>query len=222
MSVKPTITIDLWGTLIKGSPQFAKAKIDLVKKYFPGTYRDSFIERCFVEAKNELNAVIETTGWMPDQEIIFRHFLAKIGVHKRVVGEFAEFIREYQKLAIEIPPEIYSDETIEYLTKMRKIGEIVLSSNTMMIGSESLEVILRKNRLARLIDYYKFSDVQKVSKPHSVMYHSKYHIGDNKITDGLGAERAGSISFRINSNDKTIKDAYHFIAQSENIPGTVL
>jgi hypothetical protein len=40
-----------------------------------------------------------------------------------------------------------------------------------------------------------------------------FHIGDNILTDGIGAEIAHSSPIIINSNKQTIKDAYNIIIQ---------
>ncbi len=45
---------------------------------------------------------------------------------------------------------------------------------------------------------------------------SKYHIGDNPITDGIGAELAGSIPIIINSNSNNIRNAYNIISKARD------
>lgn len=211
------ISIDLWGTLIKSSPHFVNAKVELTKKYFPNLETD-FILNCYSETKKQLNDLIEQTGFQPNTELMFTLLFSKLsGTY--IKREFLyEFAYAYQKLAMEISPQLYSEETLHYLTKLSKLGNLYLSSNTMLISGRTLGVILNKLDIAKKFSQYYFSDQVGNSKPHKAMYgYSNWHIGDNVRTDDVGAFCAGSKSIIINSNDKTIKDAYNIIAQVRSI-----
>lgn len=211
------VSIDLWGTLIKSSPLFVDAKVELTQKYLGTNKNREHILRCFADTKKQWNDIIEHTGIQPQQEDIFKLLYSKVNGGYDDFSFINDYIKEYQHLAVNIIPDIYSDETIHYLEKISmQCVYLNLSSNTMMINSNSLNSILDDLEIDIYFDRLKYSDELKVSKPNKQMYgNSKFHIGDNILTDGLGARLAGSIPFIINSNDKTIKDAYNFIVQNK-------
>jgi len=206
------ISIDLWGTLIKSSPFFIKSKVVLTQKYFDAT--ENHILESFSQTKKQLNSIIENTGYQPTKEIIFNLLFSKLNGCYANFNFFNEYYFEYQKLANLILPQIYSTITIDVLKELTKIGVLYLSSNTMMINGNSLETIINTLGFGYLFNKMYFSDKVGVSKPNSLMYgNSNYHIGDNILTDEIGALCANSTPIIINSNDKTIKDAFDFIIQ---------
>jgi FMN phosphatase YigB (HAD superfamily) len=208
------ISIDLWGTLIKSSPDFVDAKVALTKKYFD--IEPEKILKAYSDTKKELNSLIEQTGTQPSTDLMFGLLFSKLNGGYCTHGCISDkFIDEYQKLALDIPPIIYSNETIPYLAELYKIGKLHISSNTMLISGDSLGHILGTRKLDHYFDHFLFSDQVGKSKPHSRMYgYSNFHIGDNEITDGAGPKLINSTPIIINSNNKTIKDAYDFIVQN--------
>lgn len=215
------ISLDLWGTLIKSTPTFKHEKFNLIKKYFSGCSLEE-IAIAFEDTKRELNCIIESTGWQPTQEIIWKHLFSKLdGGHPLHHLDRMHIIDEYQFLFCKYPPEIYSYLTGEFLIKLNKIGNLHISSNTMFATGNSMKCSLPFNE--KLFTMMHFSDeYPNVAKPHSSMFRSPYcqlhyHIGDNPRTDGWGAENAGVIPIIINSNDKTIEDAYNIIASRQGI-----
>lgn len=210
------ISIDLWGTLIKSSPSFVDAKVALTKQYFPG--ETEFILKCYSETKKQLNDLIEHTGFQPSAELMFTLLFSKLSGNYSKTDFLYAFAQEYQHLAIKLTPQLYSEETLEYVTKLSKLGNLYLSSNTMLIKGRTLETILQKLGLASKFSQFYFSDQVGHSKPHKAMYgYSNWHIGDNTLTDDIGAFCVGSKPIIINSNSKTIKDAYNIIAQVRSI-----
>lgn len=210
------VSIDVWGTLIKASPTFTQKKVELVKKYFPSLIdSDEFILKSFKDTKNIYNDIIENSGgYQPCISSIFTYLFSKLQSGYNKVSFVKEFIDEYQNLTITDGPVLYSEETTIYLEQLSKKADLVISSNTMLIDGNSLLDCLSRLGVAKFFKDAAFSDQMQVAKPHWMMYMgSNYHIGDNTLTDGIGATNAGSISIIINSNDKTIKDAYNFIIQ---------
>jgi FMN phosphatase YigB (HAD superfamily) len=210
------ITIDCWGTLLKASPTFKKTKVALVKEYFPSLKdNDEHINKCFNDTKKLFNDIIENSGGcQPTITNVFTYLLSKLNMGYKKFEFLDEFIENYQMLAFNDGPTIYSEETLEYIEKLSKDAKLVVSSNTMFICGDVLLDFLSRTGLAKFFKETLFSDQLKVAKPHVKMYHgSQFHIGDNEITDVIGANNAGSCGILINSNTKTIKDAYNFIIQ---------
>lgn len=211
------ISIDLWGTLFRSSPDFVDAKVALTKRYFKALDNKQILE-CYSDTKKELNAIIEQTGMQPSERVIFTLLFSKLSDGYENFELFEKFVFEYQFLAQNIPPHIYSEETKDAILRLSEIGKLYISSNTMFISGTSLKTIIFNAGIGRYFDRFYFSDQIGESKPSRVMYgHSNYHIGDNVYTDGIGAKCANSHPIIINSNDKTLTDAYNFITQNQGI-----
>lgn len=211
------VSVDLWGTLIRSSPEFVNAKVALTNKYFKNISSD-FILECFKQTKNQLNNIIENTGWQPKEREIFTLLLTKLNQGYGKFDFLEDFIEDYQNLSKKIKPQLYSDETKKYLGLLSKSNALNLSSNTMMINGNSLKFILDKLEISQYFTKLLFSDQLGYSKPSPIMYgNSNFHIGDNSVTDGVGAEIAKSRSIIINSTKITIKDAYYIITQESRI-----
>ena len=208
------ISLDLWGTLIKSSPNFKVVKANFVREFFNVNYSDEEVEKAFYQTKLHFNSIIEVTGWQPNTEQILRVLFSNLGInYNRFTDKQAiSFYRMYQELAINNPPIIYSNDTIQGLRDLVQEGNTLkLSSNTMFINGESLKIILKSLGLVYCTFHY-FSDMMGYAKPHPGMYTtSNFHIGDNVLTDKYGPEKLGIPSFIINSNDKTLTDAVNYI-----------
>ena len=217
---KPIVTIDCWGTLLKSSPAFKTMKNNLIRDIFSGGFGDNWIDRAFINTKEKLNYIVEATGAQPSKHTIFNLLFKELGLKYDYTRVSKGFVDDYQALALEYAPEIYSTETLLYLQKLSSIAELHLSSNTMFIQGLTLFQIFQKIGLNRYITSYNFSDKVGKSKPHPSMYNvnhefSKYHIGDNPLTDGSAPSLLGINSIIINSNNQSIKDAYSFIEKRE-------
>jgi FMN phosphatase YigB (HAD superfamily) len=209
------VSIDCWGTLIKASPTFKLKKVELVKKYFPSLTNDEFILKCFSDTKKTFNDIIENSGGCQPPIInIFTYLFTKLNGGYDNFGFVIPFIDEYQNLSITDGPVLYSEETTLFLEKLSKDADLVISSNTMLIEGVTLLDNLSRLGISKFFKEALFSDQVKAAKPSKVMYaNSNYHIGDNILTDSIGAINAGSTPIIINSNEKTIKDAYNLIIQ---------
>lgn len=206
------ISVDCWGTLIKSSPLFTEAKIKLIKQYFYISTKEDIL-KSFSETKKQLNSIIEHTGFQPSEIIIFTLLFSKLNNSYKSFPFLEKFAYEYQQLSIQYPPELYSEETVEYLCKLKELGPLYISSNTLFINGASLKKILQHHKIDNYFDKFYFSDEMHVSKPDKKMFGgSHFHIGDNINTDFVGATVAGSKPIIINSISSTIKDAYDNIA----------
>ncbi len=207
------ISIDCWGTILKSSPTFLSEKRKLVNKYIPCT--DDYIDSCFSMTKKVFNDVIENSGGcQPSTDYIFTYLLSKLNGSYDSFSFLNEFINDYQKLAIANSPIVYSNETKEALEKLSQKHTLIISSNTMLISGNTLKFCLDHVGIGKYFSHFNFSDNLKKAKPHKAMYHkSNFHIGDNIITDKIGAVNAGSKPIIINSTNLTITDAINIILQ---------
>ncbi len=209
------ISIDVWGTLLKSSPNFLIEKRELVNKHTPFVSADKTIDECFLLTKKIFNDIVENSGGLqPHIESIFTYFFTKLNNGYGSFPFLYDFINDYQQLAIASSPVPYSDETLGVIEKLSKEHELVISSNTMLITGDTLEVCLQNIGLGKYFTHFNFSDIMGLAKPNKAMYsNSDYHIGDNELTDFKGAAMAGSKPILINSNYKTILDAHNIISQ---------
>ena len=74
---KPIVSIDLWGTLIKASPIFKEKKVKLIREYFPEFDEDD-IFKAYRKTKEQLDFIIERTGWQPEYRDIWIIFLSHL------------------------------------------------------------------------------------------------------------------------------------------------
>lgn len=200
------ISVDLWGTLIKSSPQFHKAKIDLVAEYFKIGESKTIDSFSFV--KKFLNSIIEREGYQPEKSDILNFLCRNFDPAGNFEGSYQDFYEDYQELAIKYPPVPWDSDTMTCLYLLSKDHELVLSSNTLLINGDSLTKILHDNGISVFFDKMNFSDQMCCAKPNAKMYDSsEIHIGDNPITDGVGAVNAGCKSIIVNSNGISLREA---------------
>lgn len=212
------ISVDLWGTVIKANPQFIPAKLSLIREYFPQLSEEK-VSQAFQKVKNEFNSIIEETGYQPAEKTLYTKLFSQLNGGYANFKNLNYFITDYNNLAFNYHPLIFSQETSKYLEKLSEIGQLTVSSNTMFIRGSALLSALRALNIQKYFKSFNFSDERFCSKPSPSMYYcgdkfSDYHIGDNVITDGLGPSLVGSKSIIINSNEKTIKDAFNIITQN--------
>lgn len=213
----PVISFDLWGTLIKPSPTFSEEKIKLVHSFVRGNLPEGKINHAFNSAKQKLNAVIEGTGYQPPEKVIFQLLFTELnwgGYYE--YQRMPEFIKKYQELAINNPPVLYEEATLSVIHELQKKHILVISSNTMFLRGETMKEILSIVGLKKYFSSFYFSDEKQIAKPNVKAYNhtAAYHIGDNFVTDDIGAVLAGIKPIIINSNSKTIKDAFNEIVNS--------
>jgi putative hydrolase of the HAD superfamily len=217
MTNKPIISIDLWGTLIKPSPSFKEAKYKLVQSYFRH-WDIKDIEGRFSTIKRVADNKVESTGWQPKINWLWSGILLDIIFTSKLQREtiLSELKKNYANLAIEDSPSLYADYTKDVLEEMSSRYQLVLSSNTLFLEGWVLKRILDKLDISKYFTKMNFSDELGVAKPNKLMYSdSKYHIGDNPITDGDGAWNAGSYPILINNDFGSLKTALNFIERME-------
>lgn len=209
------ISMDVWGTLLKASPLFKEKKIELMKEYVGDTYPSHYIENAFKEVKSHFDFIIERSGYQPTLSTLWDTLFSYFNTD---LLDKAGLINEYQSLAIKYPPSLYDENTEKVIQLLSSRDILSISSNTLFIKGLTLRKILENHGVAKYFKKMYFSDEVGLSKPNKYMYEgSIIHIGDNPITDGEGARNAGCLPVIINSNNKTIKDAYNEIFCSNPI-----
>ncbi len=209
---KKTISIDLWGTLVKSSPLFRNAKNELVKQYF-SDLTDEDIENDFKKTKKQLNDIIVATGWQPELEIIYNLLYSNLSNNKLAYNKQLNFETEYQLLSLQYPSLIYSDKTLLYLKKFSTQFNVILSCNTMFLTGDTIKMLLKKIGIFEYFNDFKFSNELKCAKPNKLLYgDSDYHIGNYYKTDFEAPTDYRIKSILINGKyPDDIETAYNFI-----------
>lgn len=216
---KNIVSIDCWGCLIKSAPAFHAAKLELTKQYFGLDEEHS--ANAFKAAKVSLDTKIEATGIQPTnlaiwEHLFYTHLVPGMGATR---GVMKKFYHDYQALALRYPPVMFNSGIEEGLRRLSESFDLILSSNTLLINGTTLANVLKSLGLSKYFSSMNFSDKLGCAKPNPRMYgESKFHIGDNPITDGIGAENAGSTSIIIHSNGRTLMEAVEIIEKTLLIP----
>lgn len=219
------IGFDLWGTLMKSNPLFKEAKKILFKKYFP-EYTPKECDNALEYAKRDLNSLIESSGMQPARGVMLNQFyyrltgsldLSSVQVEKKL----REFDDDYQKLVLIFPPLWYDKNSLRVLTDLLLSDEhlVYIITNTLFIDGQIIKNVFLDKNLSEIPIIS--SSNRNVSKPHPKIVEDFRHpldlvIGDNLITDGGLARNLGIDFFQINTNNKTIIDAYKHIESASN------
>lgn len=207
------IGFDLWGTLVEANPLFKERKQDLFKKHFPYSPSVNF-EGEMLSIKTDLNNIINDSGWQPSDELIINLIATRFGTS----GDKAtRFLLDYQRLAIVYAPLLILPTTKQILENLaKKDYELHIISNTMFIKGDALREHLHFLGIGQLFKSMRFSDSVKYAKPDIRIFSSQkldYFVGDNAHVDGTYAKKIGARFIQINTNDKTIEDAYDIITK---------
>lgn len=205
------VGFDLWGTLVKGSPNFHEAKRTLIKQYF--TISPNVFLEAMDNTKKVINPYMAMSGQQPTRyEIlnVLQHNLGFEYSNENIRKSLFEFYEDYNKLYTIFPFEPFSNDTLEYYNKIRSKHKIAIVSNTMFIRHESLQPYVEQLFGPSI---FIGSSSREYCKPDRNVFNSKlsYFIGDTPETDGEYAESVGAQFIQINTNDQTIEHAYDII-----------
>jgi putative hydrolase of the HAD superfamily len=215
---------DLWNTLIKGNPVFSRERAKYIKNYFNLTKNSvEEIMFSFTETSRKYNKLNELSGLHVDAKILYADALNHFGI-EIYNDEITLLETKINELFLMYPPKLYSDDTLEILTLLKKKKKgLLIVSNTGFIRGETLFKVIN-SLFPKIFVSCIFSDEVGYSKPHknifskaqkvtsyipslySVEKDKIIHIGDSFTADINGATQYCIDCFQINSNEKTIKD----------------
>jgi putative hydrolase of the HAD superfamily len=215
---------DLWNTLIKGNPEFSRARAKHIKTAFNLTefsIEDIMIK--FTETSRKFNKLNEMSGIHSDAKILYASALSDLGIELSY-EEISNLESKINELFLMYPPKLYSEETLEILKQLKKKKKgLIIISNTGFIRGETLFKVINA-LFPKIFLCCIFSDEVGFAKPHGNIFYkaekatsyipSLYsvekskiiHVGDSSTADVEGAKRYGIDYFLINSNEKKIQD----------------
>lgn len=205
-------SFDLWLTLIKSNPEFKQKRAEYFFKHF--NRKKLSLDRVIEIIRNVdimCNTVNECTGRSIDAFEMYAMILHKLEYDMSQIGtsELVSIYHNCDQIMQHYPPEIYSEETIPSLIKLKELGaSLSILSNTGFIKGQSLKSHLQRLNIAHLFDFMIFSDQVDLSKPSVELFEfmiikSRHlhqhilHIGDSVSADKVGANKAGIASLII-------------------------
>lgn len=217
------ITFDLWGTLIKGSPDYKLKRAQFIQQH-SDKHSIEEINKTIAEIKASFDSLVEAHGFHYNSLTVYNTIVKELGIHLTLDG--FELRSKCHNLFLEHPPHLYSDETKNVLESLSKQVPLYLISNTVLIDAGILRQALTKLEIDKYFKKLFFSNEVGVSKPNLNIYKLAHeticerkefvlHVGDNEITDYNGAKTYGFQAKRINSNKHNIK-TIEFLLKNQN------
>jgi len=190
------VSLDNWNTLAIPNPKFAQARMEFLSE--KTNYDIVEVTKQYRSVKKEMDDKAEKEGLGFATETVIGKLLKRFDIHpNRYKVDYVSkgFIKLFRKY-----PPIILDEIKDALKLLDAKGITYnVTSNTNFISGYTIKkTILHDINFAFTL----FSDEELFSKPHQAMFdkiveksgvkrENILHIGDNKICDGLGAEKAG-------------------------------
>jgi len=217
------LTFDLWGTLIKGSPNYKEKRADLIRTYKKELTSDE-INLAFNNIKKSFDENVEKFGISYNSTYLYSVILKELGLDDYLAKDIK--IR-CESLFVENYPKLYCEDIPDILYQLSKKYELHLISNTLLIDGICLRSIMHKLKIFNYFKSFTFSDEAGVSKPNYEIFkiaHQKIlypkenimHIGDNYNTDEEGAKRYGFNFCGVNS-EKLKYDDIKYLIKNKNL-----
>lgn len=218
------ISFDVWNTLIKPNPKFARVRSNFIADHF-GLDREE-TSRIYKTTKDEYDAMAETDGLAFDSQAVYGILFDKLGVPR---DDWKFIMEETERLFLENPP-IITDSTVETLRYLSRGYSLSIASNTNFTSGRILARVLDE-RFGDIFAFKVFSDLHGHAKPHREFFRDVItgaakvhtiirprdiiHVGDNTICDG-GATMSGLEFFYV-SGPEMIPDIISHLGIPEQI-----
>lgn len=201
------ISFDLWGTIIKGNPEYKQRRTAYLQQ-FCDMHGDE-IQRIIDGVKKDTDHCVEQFGVHYESEAV--HQMILNGLDIKDIGSDT-FKTASEQLFMEHPP-ILIGNAAETLKTLREEGyRIILSSNTVLMNGSVLETVLSMLDIYEYFDMMLFSNELNVSKPNPEFYKHVHmfsgtqrqniiHVGDNEITDVKGAMNYGINAYHLGKDE---------------------
>ena len=198
MNYKQFYSFDLWNTLFRSNPEFKKQRLDILTELFETNDSDENIQKCYqvyIASDSAIEKIADATG----KHFGFEERLRMMSYCYRQLSE-QEISTCKQKIELAFltnPPILINPHTEHIIQSLRYNGcGIAVCSNTGMIDGSVMRRVLEYHKLMPLIDVSIFSNEVGFAKPHKTIFNCLkafcvnaeiFHVGDNLLTDYLGA-----------------------------------
>lgn len=203
------VSLDLWGTLIKGNPIYSDERAKMVQQYCDKTIDQ--INTVFKGVKDSYDAIVTRHGMHFNALDVYAVIAKELDLrHGRFTMNAKELERECNALFCKYPPVMFSDDTMDALVSISNRYDTFLISNTVLVGGNMLDEALRNAGIYNRFKARFYSDVVGVSKPNPKMFKRAHHhmhcraeevlhVGDNETTDVKGASEYGFKAVQVNT-----------------------
>lgn len=207
------ISLDVWGTILRVNPIFARLRREL---FFTYLGKGSINRTDFFAAFEEMKITTERLSEQEGRHVGFTERLKHLTDKLQLTPFYAytQLEEEQNKMCLNHPPTLLSEEIPRLLSDIKDcdIGLVVVS-NTGLIRSEIVEQILETYHIKKYIDRFIFSDHTKLAKPNPKIFYEALgnptthalHVGDSLRADFEGAQRAGFSALHMELSSSNIR-----------------
>jgi len=202
MKVK-TISFDLWATLLKGNPEYKKARVEFLQQHTSKSAEE--IHAVMTKIKFDVDKKVEKYGLQFNDADLYQLLLNSLDITDTKLN-VKEYIGFCHSSFISNAPILFNQVINTLETLKAKNYRLLAASNTVFVSGKTMRIVLMK---LGIFDYFYdciFSDEVGYSKPHIEFFkhlHQKshtfaediLHTGDNSITDMNGARNYGMQHF---------------------------
>lgn len=222
------ISFDLWNTLVKSNPEFAKARIEVLKKHTDKS--EEQIKDILKDIKYSFDALVEKFGIQFDSSMLYNLLFDQLNIFCNDGIKRTCLKIELQDLFLEHLPTFYDENTLDIIKKLKdKNYKLVIISNTLFIDGNYVNAAISRMGLTNYFDKIVYSWSLGLSKPNPKIFEHSYlpfnvnkddiiHVGDNIRTDLYGATNYGVKGYVINNSktsttfkNKTITDFFNHL-----------
>ena len=225
-------SFDLWFTLIKSNPKFKEERAKFFHRNFTQNNASlAEVTGVFRQVDILCNATNEKTGGNITAEEMYCMVIHLLNDSLSILDSqsLSEIYSEVEQLIFHYPPEIFNPETYSVLDKLLESEGITMNllSNTAFIKGITLRKVLHNLELSKYFKFEIYSDEVRMSKPNQDLYQYTFdeirvlrpedefkkknvlHVGDNPVSDIIGAKNFGFQAFQLNTNNYLISDIPH-------------
>jgi len=198
------ITFDFWNTLYKGPPDAVISEqrvwdVQRVLSDYGFEFATLEIQNAFWSAWQEAYVSQRVYGKDPGPRGQVDHVLRVLGLNG--FPGYEAFYEAYTRALLKQPPEI-NDGVRETLASLQGRFKLAVICNTGATPGVHLRTIMQNHGLSDAFNLLVFSDEMGFSKPDPAIFNyvldklgciniNAMHVGDDAITDVIGAKKAG-------------------------------
>lgn len=204
-------SFDFWNTIAYSNPIFKQKRAEYFRSALNQNYTLQEINNAFEKIGRAFNILLETGAITTAPGVLYQQILNELKYYHFI--DINRLLEDIESIFLQHPP-IISEEFTNYYNSISSIGNTFsITSNTAFISGEIIRKYLRQKDLIDNFQFCLFSDEVGYGKPSSQIfgqlflkaksYHTNLlsdqiiHIGDNKVTDYMGAKKFGFEAFHI-------------------------
>jgi FMN phosphatase YigB (HAD superfamily) len=227
-------SFDFWNTIAISNSLFKQKRAEYIISLSNNDFTINQINLAFSKIGNEYNNEIENGLKSISLLELYKKVLVELNCTS--ITKIELLIKEVKKIFIKYPP-IIDDNFLNYYESIKNNNiTFSITSNTGFISADVIKDFLNLSGIDKNFNFYLFSDefgfgkpninifnelVREVKKFHpTISLNEIIHIGDNYITDYLGAINSGIKAYQINFSNSLLypKYAVHSIINKDKLP----